>query len=179
MPSLVLRDRHTLRRATLSRGRLIEAPCYGRARGPPLSHGIFIEERRGRYRSGTPDRGMRLAGAARGTPGAVAMIQSLHVGTIVEMLLNSLEAERYVRGPLLCNVVDELSANASYAPAADLARALLEELERSPVPDVVFRAKLGELRECVRSLARGGAGVPRELARTTPRLVTGRSANAA
>ena len=38
------------------------------------------------------------------------MIQSIQRGTIVEMLLNSLEAERYVRGPLLLNVVDELSA---------------------------------------------------------------------
>lgn len=105
------------------------------------------------------------------------MIQSMHCGTIVEMLLNSLEAERYVRGPLLCNIVDELSGSESYAPAADLARELLVEIERGPVADPVFRAKLGEIRECVRALSRTGLGEP--LARTTPRIVTGRPANAA
>jgi hypothetical protein len=107
------------------------------------------------------------------------MIQSIHSGTIVEMLLNSLEAERYVRGPLLCNVVDELSVSETYAPAADLARALLAEIERGPVPDELFHAKLGELRECVRTVTRTGLGEARELARTTPRIVTGRPATAA
>ena len=107
------------------------------------------------------------------------MIQSLHCGTIVEMLLNSLEAERYVRGPLLCNVVDELSVRETYAPAADLARALLAEIERGTVSDDVFKAKLGELRECVRDVTHSGLGESRELARTTPRIVTGRPANAA
>ena len=101
------------------------------------------------------------------------MIQSIHCGTIVEMLLNSLEAERYVRGPLLCNVVDELSMNESYAPAVDLARALLADIEKGPVADVVFQSRLRELRECVQSLGRTA------LARTTPRIVTGRPANAA
>lgn len=107
------------------------------------------------------------------------MIQSIHCGTIVEMLLNSLEAERYVRGPLLLNIVDELSASESYAPAADLARGLLAELERGPVSEAVFRAKLGELRESVRSAGRSGLGEARELARTAPRIVTGRPATAA
>jgi hypothetical protein len=107
------------------------------------------------------------------------MIQSIHCGTIVEMLLNTLEAERYVRGPLLCNIVDELSTSASYASAADLARNLLAEIERGPVTDAVFHAKLGELRECVRSASRSGLEEPRELARTAPRIVTGRPANAA
>lgn len=107
------------------------------------------------------------------------MIQSIHCGTIVEMLLNTLEAERYVRGPLLCNVVDELSANESYAQAAEIARALLVDIEHGSVSDAVFHAKLGELRECVRSVSRGGLGETRDLARTTPRIVTGRPANAA
>jgi len=108
------------------------------------------------------------------------MITSIHCGTIVEMLLNSLEAERYVRGPLLCNVVDELAADASYAPAADMARELLATVEEGPLTDAVFKAKLGELRECVRALAHGGGLTETStLARTTPRLVTGRPANAA
>jgi hypothetical protein len=106
-------------------------------------------------------------------------MMSMHCGTIVEMLLNSLEAERYVRGPLLCNIVDELSTSASYEPAADLARALLTEIERGPVSDAVFHAKLGELRECVKDLSRGALSEARDLARTTPRIVTGRPANAA
>lgn len=121
--------------------------------------------------------GMCLADAARPTFGAFVMIQSIHCGTIVEMLLNSLEAERYVRGPLLCNIVDELSGSESYAPAADLARSLLADIEHGPVADTVFHARLGELRECVQKLTRGGLGEP--LARTTPRIVTGRPANAA
>jgi hypothetical protein len=103
-------------------------------------------------------------------------MMSMHCGTIVEMLLNSLEAERYVRGPLLCNIVDELSTSDSYEPAAHLARALLAEIQRGPMNDALFHAKLGELRECVRNVGRaGGLGEPRELARTTPRLVTGRA----
>lgn len=101
------------------------------------------------------------------------MIQSIHSGTIVEMLLNSLEAERYVRGPLLCNVVDELSVHESYAPAVDLARALLADIEQGPIADAVFHSRLRELRECVQTLGRTS------LARTTPRIVTGRPANAA
>lgn len=105
-------------------------------------------------------------------------MMSMHCGTIVEMLLNTLEAERYVRGPLLCNIVDELSTSESYEPAADLARALLAEIGRGPVADAVFHAKLGELRECVRHVSRSGLGDPRELARTTPRFVTGRPASA-
>jgi hypothetical protein len=109
------------------------------------------------------------------------MIQSIQRGMIVEMLLNSLEAERYVRGPLLLNVVDELSASESFAPAADMARELLAAIESGPVTDAVFHAKLGELRECVRALDRTGLAESsaQALARTTPRLVTGRPANAA
>jgi hypothetical protein len=107
------------------------------------------------------------------------MIQSIHCGTIVESLLNTLEAERYVRGPLLCNIVDELSVSESYAPAATLARALLAEIERGPISDAVFQAKLGELRACVRDASRSGLGEPQQLARTAPRIVTGRPANAA
>lgn len=108
------------------------------------------------------------------------MIQSIQRGTIVEMLLNSLEAERYVRGPLLLNVVDELSASESFAPAADLARDLLVAIESGPVSDAIFHTKLGELRECVRALANPGlTESSTQLARTTPRIVTGRPANAA
>lgn len=108
------------------------------------------------------------------------MIQSIQRGTIVEMLLNSLEAERYVRGALLANVVDELAGSESLAPAADLARELLVAIDSGPVADAVFHAKLGELRQYIRVLS--GDVLPEsstQLARTTPRIVTGRPANAA
>jgi hypothetical protein len=78
------------------------------------------------------------------------MMQSMRA-TIVEMLLNSLEAERYVRGPLLCNIVDELSATDSYAPAASLATDLLVTLQSGPMSDEVFRARIDELRSCLRT----------------------------
>lgn len=109
------------------------------------------------------------------------MIQSIQRGTIVEMLLNSLEAERYVRGPLLLNIVDELSVSDGFAPAADMARHLLSALEAGPLGDGDFQRSLDELRACVRKLSRTGLAEPKAeaLARTTPRLVTGRPASAA
>lgn len=109
------------------------------------------------------------------------MIQSIQRGTIVEMLLNSLEAERYVRGPLLLNIVDELSGSDTFAPAAEMARSLLATMEAGRLSDSEFRIQLEELRSCVKKLSRTGlAEAPTEaLARTTPRLVTGRPANAA
>ncbi len=109
------------------------------------------------------------------------MIQTIQRGTIVEMLLNSLEAERYVRGPLLLTIVDELSATDTFAPAAEMARHLLATLDDGALGDDDFRRALHELRLRVQSLSCAGlAQAPAEaLARTTPRLVTGRPANAA
>jgi hypothetical protein len=48
----------------------------------------------------------------------------------IELLLNTLRAERYVRRALLTELVDELDDSAAYAEAARAARALLERLER-------------------------------------------------
>ena len=109
------------------------------------------------------------------------MIQSIQRGTIVEMLLNSLEAERYVRGPLLLNIVDELSESETFAPAADMAKDLLATMEAGRLDEREFRRGLDALRSCVRTLSRTGlAEAPAEaLARTTPRIVTGRRASAA
>jgi len=56
------------------------------------------------------------------------MIQSIERASIVETLLNTLEAERYVRGPLLATIVDELSADAGLEIAAEAARAILQGL---------------------------------------------------
>lgn len=111
------------------------------------------------------------------------MIQSIQRGTIVEMLLNSLEAERYVRGPLLLTIVDELSGVETFAPAAALAQAMLADIEAGRLTgDHEFQRRLDELRGCVQRLgARTGlAEAPAEaLARTSPQLRSGRPATAA
>ena len=85
------------------------------------------------------------------------MIHSIHREAIVETLLNSLEAERYVRGPLLLNVIDELGAAECFAPAADIARAMLASLEAGGVSDEEFGREVARLRETVRAIAFGGA----------------------
>ena len=85
------------------------------------------------------------------------MIQSIPRGArwrIVETLLNTLEVERYVRGPLLLNIIDELSASESWRPAVEMARRLVKRLEAGPISDTDFRERLGELRTCFGDLAR-------------------------
>lgn len=82
------------------------------------------------------------------------MIQSIPRDAIVEMLFNNLEAERYVRGPLLLNIIDELSASESWRPAVEMARRLMRRLEAGPISEADFRARLGELRTCFGGLAR-------------------------
>ena len=57
-------------------------------------------------------------------------------------------------------------------PAAEMAATLLLRLESGSVSDVDFQTELGALRACVRRLSVS-------VARTTPRLYTGRPANAA
>lgn len=74
---------------------------------------------------------------------------------VTEVLLNTLEGERHVRGPLLRTVADELEA-LGLAAAAVHARALsaLEERERDgdQLPESDFRAAVGCLRQLVRGL---------------------------
>ena len=76
------------------------------------------------------------------------MIQNIERETIVEMLLNTLEVERYVRGPLLQNVLDELSADPRLSAAADLARSLLDRLDG--VEAAEFHRTIREIRFLVR-----------------------------
>lgn len=64
--------------------------------------------------------------------------------TTIEMLLNALEAERYVRRALLENVVAEL---ASQPEAAAEGRALLLRLDNG-ANDAEFRSGLASLRRC-------------------------------
>ena len=109
------------------------------------------------------------------------MIQSIQRETIVEMLLNSLEAERYVRGPLLLNIVDELSGSEALAPAAEMARRLLSTMTAGALTESDFQRQLALLRGCVHRLTRTGLvdASASALARTTPRIHSGRRANAA
>ena len=91
------------------------------------------------------------------------MIESIKRETIVEMLLNSLEAERYVRAPLLLEVVDELSGTERFKIACDLAKRMLGTLEAGVMTDSEFKRGLDELRVCVRrsAVARTSVAPPR------------------
>ncbi len=79
------------------------------------------------------------------------MIHSIPRESIVETLLNSLEAERYVRGPLLRSVIDELSSMDRCTPAAEFARRVLESYEGGRVDDQDFVAHVKALRGLVRT----------------------------
>jgi len=81
------------------------------------------------------------------------MMQSIQRETLVETLLNTLEAERYVRGPLLLTIVDELSLSDGLAIAADAARAILEAFHGGQVSESEFVTRIGALRQLVQALA--------------------------
>jgi hypothetical protein len=98
------------------------------------------------------------------------MMQSMRRETIVETLLNSLEAERYVRGALLSTIIDELR-DAGLDTAAAGARALLEGLERGLLGESDFVTCVENLRALVHSATpESGVGLVDPLARTLPGL---------
>jgi hypothetical protein len=76
------------------------------------------------------------------------MIQSIERAAIVEGLLNTLEAERYVRAPLLLEIIDELAAAASTEACAQ-ARRLLSAVENREVDDDAFARRVADLRRTV------------------------------
>ncbi len=76
----------------------------------------------------------------------------MHREAIVETLLNTLEAERYVRGPLLLTIVDELSLAAGLELAADAAHCIFEGLVSGQLREAEFVARVRALRELVRVL---------------------------
>ncbi|HEY8077335.1 MAG TPA: hypothetical protein VIF62_24585 [Labilithrix sp.] len=73
---------------------------------------------------------------------------------LLDSLLNTLEAERYVRGPLLLEVLDQLDAS---APAAAFARRMLQGLEAGRLKDADFNGELAELRQLVRTSSSAAA----------------------
>jgi len=101
------------------------------------------------------------------------MIQSIERASIVETLLNTLEAERYVRGPLLATIVDELSADAGLEIAAEAARAILQGLRSGSLAEADFGARVGALRDLVTALSAppesGEVLIDAALSRAVPR----------
>jgi hypothetical protein len=84
------------------------------------------------------------------------MIQSIQRETIVETLLNTLEAERYVRGPLLATIIDELSKDSDLTMAAEAARSILAALRSGQLanePASAFAVRVGALRQLVQGLS--------------------------
>ena len=81
------------------------------------------------------------------------MMQGMHRDTLVERLLNTLEAERYMRGPLLLTIVDELCVSEAFAGAAEDARAILEGLESGMLVESEFASRVGALRRLVQALS--------------------------
>jgi hypothetical protein len=80
------------------------------------------------------------------------VIQSIERSAIVETLLNTLEAERYVRGPLLATIADELSASGEgLAVAAGAARSLLERWQAGQLGESEFIARIRALRPLVQA----------------------------
>jgi hypothetical protein len=77
---------------------------------------------------------------------------SLRSTTNVEVLLNTLEAERHARGALLVAFVDELRA-AMMDRAPESTRVLLARAERGEMGEPEFRELLDELRAFVRTAA--------------------------
>ena len=101
------------------------------------------------------------------------MIHSIERATIVETLLNTLEAERYVRGPLLATIIDELSADAGLEIAAEAARAILHGLRSGGLSESEFGARVSALRDLVQALSAppesGEVLIDAALSRAVPR----------
>lgn len=101
------------------------------------------------------------------------MIKSIERASLVETLLNTLEAERYVRGPLLATIVDELSADAGLEIAAEAARAILHGLRAGGFSEAEFGDRVGALRDLVQALSAppesGEVLIDAALSRAVPR----------
>ncbi len=74
------------------------------------------------------------------------MIESIPRDAIVDMLLNSLVAERHVRGPLLLTLIDELGGRDDYRIAAEAARDVLARIEDKSIGEAEFALRVDEIR---------------------------------
>jgi hypothetical protein len=84
------------------------------------------------------------------------MIRSIQHDRMVETLLNALETERYVRRPLLLEIIGELSTSQQFEPARGSARRLLERLETGDVTQAELGRAIAELRQLAREAAADG-----------------------
>lgn len=75
-----------------------------------------------------------------------------HRAARVDTLLNSLEAERHLRAPLLETVTDELESEPTFAPALASARDLLADLRSNELAAPTFVLRVAALRELVQTL---------------------------
>ena len=110
------------------------------------------------------------------------MIQSMQREAIVDTLLNTLEVERYVRAPLLLELVDELSGMSGLEPAADAARGILHDLQQGKTIERDFAARVDALRQLILELGGGpqsGERLIDPLARSLPRIAAATTASAA
>jgi hypothetical protein len=98
------------------------------------------------------------------------MSQDIQREKLVETLLNTLEAERYCRAPLLATIVDELTNERGLEVAACAARTLLDGLETGKLAPSEFASRIGELRDLVHAVLSALAGPTGDaLTRATPR----------
>ena len=84
------------------------------------------------------------------------MILNMQRERILDTLLNTLEAERYVRGPLLLEVLDQLE-DERLEPAAAFARRMLQGIQTGRICDAEFNGKVAELRQLVHGRSRASA----------------------
>jgi hypothetical protein len=76
------------------------------------------------------------------------MMTSIERAKLLDTLLNTLEAERYLRGPLLLEVLDALDAE-ELESAAAFARRMLQRLQTGRAAETEFNAEVAELRQLV------------------------------
>jgi hypothetical protein len=92
---------------------------------------------------------------------AAPVIRSIERGAIVETLLNTLEAERYVRGPLLATLADELSASGEELEvAAEVARSILDRWEAGQLAESDFATRIRALRPLVQAQTQARQAAP-------------------
>ena len=77
------------------------------------------------------------------------MIQTIQREMIVDTLLNTLAVERYVRGPLLNTILDELAGRDGLQIAAEAARAMKLAYEAGELAEPEFATRIDVLRRLV------------------------------
>jgi hypothetical protein len=93
------------------------------------------------------------------------MIRSIQSEAVIEGLLAVIEQERFVRGPLLRSLADELSA-AKQLRASALAWSLVMRLDRGAMSDDEFASGVAQVRDAVQQPATSTRAASRRSSRT-------------